>query len=60
LRAIAAATLLIGITAGCKTSSAPHAALVDQLNPLAAKSRQEALRKAVQADPFPTAAQAGL
>jgi len=60
LRAIAAATLLIGIAAGCKTSAAPHGALANQLNPLAAKSKQEALRKAVQSDPFPTAAQAGL
>jgi len=57
---MATAALLIGIAAGCKTSSAPHAALVDQINPLAAKSKQEALRKAVQSDPFPTAAQAGL
>lgn len=53
------------LTAGCSTSSAPKAT-GSSFNPLyaipvvGAKAKEDALRKRVEADPFPPAAKAGL
>ena len=65
LRSTLLVVVLGVLTAGCSSSAAPKSS-GSSFNPLhaipvvGAKAKEDALRKRVEADPFPAAAQAGL
>ncbi len=57
-----AALMLIGLSAGCQTGSTPPGqapAAVRMIPGIGQWAEKEALRRAAESDPFPTASQAG-